>query len=417
MSAFRRPFGRREFLAAFALLVCLGGAAATAAPRIVAVGDVHGDLVGFKAILVEAGVLDRKGAWAGGDTVFVQVGDLIDRGAVSRGVLDFMMALGPEAARRGGTVVSLLGNHEVMNLTGDLRYVVAPNYAEFADADSGRRVEEAWKQVVALRQRRARALGQPEPAVGADEKDAWMKAHPPGYLERQAALGPDGVYGRWIRQRPAVFRAQGTAFLHGGLSPAYAKTSLEELDRRVHEDIAAFDADRKLFVERGLILPFFNLPETTQAVRDELAALDAAAAQSAEDVAFRKAAERFLDWGSWTINSPEGPLWFRGYSQWSDDEGDFEMPSLLDAARVERFVVGHSVPTDGRIRVRFGGAVFLIDSGMLGAPYFPGGRASALELSNGVATAIYVGEGRRAIWPEPAKKVAAVRWSERGAAA
>jgi len=40
-------------------------AAAAAAPRIVAVGDVHGDLAGFKKILVHAGVVDGAGAWAG----------------------------------------------------------------------------------------------------------------------------------------------------------------------------------------------------------------------------------------------------------------------------------------------------------------------------------------------------------------
>src|SRR5436190_10050283 len=87
--------------------------AAAAAPRIVAIGDVHGNLAGFQKILGDVGVVDRTGAWAGGDTVLVQVGDLIDRGPSMRGTLDFVMALEQDAARHGGRVVALLGNHEI----------------------------------------------------------------------------------------------------------------------------------------------------------------------------------------------------------------------------------------------------------------------------------------------------------------
>ncbi len=400
--------------------VVLGLADAAAAPRIVAVGDVHGDMAGFKRILVEAGVLEAAGAWAGGETVLVQVGDLIDRGPSMRGTLDFVMALEPAAAKQGGRVVSLLGNHEILNLTGDLRYVAAANYAEFADAQSEKLRADAWIQVRELRKRRARQLGQPEPPSGAEAREAWLQAHPPGYLEQRAAFAPGGTYGRWLRARPAHFLAQGTAFLHGGLSPALAGTSLEEIERRVHEELATFDADRELFVAEGLILPFFDWPETTGAVREELLALTAAEADAravaeragqsyappAVDTRRREIYERYLDWGSWIINSAEGPLWFRGFGQWSDAEGDARMPLLLSDAGVEHFVVGHTVQKDGRIHSRFGGAVFLIDSGMLAA-YVPGGRGSALEIANGTVSAIYTGEPRQVIWQSPRKAAAA----------
>jgi hypothetical protein len=72
----------------------------------------------------------------------------------------------------------------------------------------------------------------------------------------------------------------------------------------------------------------------------------------------------------------------------------------LSAAGVEHFVVGHTVQEDGRIRVRFGGAVFLIDTGML-ASYVPGGRGSALEIAGGTVSAIYGGEPRQVIWQSP----------------
>jgi hypothetical protein len=414
---------RRRLWACLGFVLCFVAAQAAAASRVVAVGDVHGDLPAFKAILAEAGVVDGSGAWAGGETVLVQLGDLIDRGPSARGTLDFVMALEQAAAKRGGRVVSLLGNHEVMNITGDLRYVAAASYAEFADAGSEKRRAEAWLQVVELRKRRARALGRPEPPSGSDAREAWLAAHPRGFLEHREAFGPSGAYGRWLRARPADFRERGTAFLHGGLSPAFAGMSLEEIDRRVHEDLATFDADRQLFVEEGLILPFYDFAETTRAVREELDALDAAEAAAraaaekagkapaagAENAERRRIYERFLDWGNWTLNAADGPLWFRGYGQWSDAEGDFEMPRLLAAARVEQFVVGHTVQPGGRIRVRFGGAVFLIDTGMVGPPFFPGGRGSALEISDGTVSVIYAGEPRQVVRAAPLKAAAVLR--------
>lgn len=411
---------------ALGVAVCLGlflsTATAAAASRIVAVGDVHGGLAEFKEILVEAGVVEATGAWVGGETVLVQVGDLIDRGPSMRGTLDFVMELEQAASKSGGRVVALLGNHEVMNLTGDLRYVVPANYAEFTNAGSEKRRADAWRQVLALRKRRARKLGQPEPPSGKESREAWLQAHPPGFLEHREAFGHGGRYGRWLRARPALFVSQGTAFLHGGLSPALAGTPLEAIDRRVHEDLATFDADMARFVAEGLILPFFDLQETSQAVREELAALTAAetaaraAAEQAGETHTTPAAnaerravyERFLDWRNWTINSPDGPLWFRGFSQWSDAEGDAEVPRLLSAAGVERFVVGHTVQEDGRIRVRFGGAVFLIDSGLL-ASYAPGGRRSALEIADGTVSAIYAGEPRQVIWQTPRPAASASR--------
>ncbi len=388
------------------LWFALAAAAAGAAPRVVAIGDVHGNLPAFQAILAQAGLVDAGGAWTGGDAVLVQLGDLIDRGPSMRATLDFVMALEGRAASRGGRVVALLGNHEVMNMTGDLRYVAPENYTEFADAGSEKRRTDAWEAVVALRKSRARRLGQPDPPIGPEARRDWLAAHPPGYLEQREAFGPDGAYGRWLRRHSACVLESGSAFLHGGVSPSLAEP-LENLDRRVHEDLAAYDADRKLFVEQGLILPFFDLEETFRALREELAALDASG--TAESGERRKIYQRFLEWDKWTMNSPEGPLWFRGYNAWTDEEVRAQMPRLLAAVHAERFVVAHSVQPDGRIRMRFDGAVFLIDTGMLDARFFPGGRASALELSDGVARAIYPGEPPRILQEAPAKKVAGLR--------
>ena len=75
----------------------------------------------------------------------------------------------------------------------------------------------------------------------------------------------------------------------------------------------------------------------------------------------------------------DGPLWFRGYDQWSEEEGAEHMGKLLEAFQATHIVVGHTVQKGGRIRPRFGDKVFLIDTGMLSS-YYPGGRASAMEI-------------------------------------
>ena len=103
---------------------------------VVAIGDVHGDFDDFVGILQRIGLIDKQNHWAGGKTTFVQTGDLLDRGPKPREVMDLMMALEKEAGQAGGRVVSLLGNHEMMNIMGDLRYVTPENYASFADSNS-----------------------------------------------------------------------------------------------------------------------------------------------------------------------------------------------------------------------------------------------------------------------------------------
>lgn len=107
--------------------------------RIIVVPDVHRDLRKAKACLRAAGCLSKNGgAWIGGATVVVQIGDQIDgqdrSGARPErhrcheatredlGVLRFFNALHEAARKKGGAVYSLVGNHELMNVQGLFQY-------------------------------------------------------------------------------------------------------------------------------------------------------------------------------------------------------------------------------------------------------------------------------------------------------
>jgi hypothetical protein len=183
---------------------------------VVAVADVHGDFDDFVAILQRTGLIDNQNRWTGGKTTFVQVGDLLDRGPKPREVMDLMMALEKGAAQAGGRVVGLLGNHEMMNIMGDLRYVNPVNYARFADGNSEKRQKAAYDEYVKWRGGHASLLAElPQPMELTEAE--WMARHPAGFMEQREAFGPKGEYGEWLRGHAAVDEIEGIIFLHGGI--------------------------------------------------------------------------------------------------------------------------------------------------------------------------------------------------------
>ena len=85
----------------------------------------------------------------------------------------------------------------------------------------------------------------------------------------------------------------------------------------------------------------------------------------------------------------DGPLWYRGLSVENEAMLAGDLTTMLERLQARAIVVGHSVAANGRITTRFGGRVVQIDTGMLGGTFYPGGRASALEIQDGRFVAIY----------------------------
>ena len=113
--------------------------------RIVAVGDVHGRYDQLISILEGTALVDGDSKWVGGKSNLVLCGDLVDRGPDDRAILDLVRRLQEEAKSAGGAVHALLGNHEVMNLIKDLRYVTDGGYAAFAKDERSQDRRDAWK--------------------------------------------------------------------------------------------------------------------------------------------------------------------------------------------------------------------------------------------------------------------------------
>jgi hypothetical protein len=307
--------------------------------RVVAVGDVHGALKPFESILRETKIIDNRRRWIGGRAILVQTGDVLDRGPDSRAVIDLLRKLEPEAARAGGRVVALLGNHEVMRMAHDLRYVSKGEYDAFRSFDSVEMRERAYEAMASQERVKPRPDG--EKFDERAYRRRFEEATPLGYLEMRVGFAPDGDYGKWVLSRPAVATINGVVFVHGGLSPTVAAMGCDAINAQVRTELAA--------IKPGDM----TLQETLAA-------------------------------------GPQGPLWFRGYFLEPLVSGD-DLTAALAALGAKSIVVGHTTSDDRRIRLTHDGRVFQIDTGMLAGEYYPNGVPSALELHGGVATAIYVG--------------------------
>ena len=312
-----------------ALAVDLSSAESRPEPdRIIAIGDLHGDYEAYIDILRRAGLIDKKKRWAGGNVVLVQTGDIADRGPDSLKIIRHIIKLQDQAAKAGGQVLVLTGNHEAMNMTGDFRYVHPGEYKAFKNSKSKKvrdRVFEANRDAILAFYKES----QPE----LDEKQArkaWNAENPLGKFELQWAWSPDGEIGAWAVNNPAVAIIGDSLFVHGGLSPEHRHLSIETINNRAREAL---------------------LEQSDNEAR--------------------------------IINEPNGPLWYRGLIP-----GRYENPEhppleqiekVLDQYDVSRIIIGHTPNVKG-IQAHFGGRLIQIDTGI--AEYY-GGTPSFLRIENG----------------------------------
>jgi hypothetical protein len=210
----------------------------------------------------------------------VQVGDVLDRGPESKNAKDLLIALEEQAGKAGGRVHALIGNHEAMVLTGEYSY---------------------------LHQGEIDTLG--------------------GMESLTRAFSTNGVYGQWIRGHNAAIRINDTVFLHGGLSPFYAKKTL---------------------------------PVLNDAIRRELS-LGSPPADG-------------------TLMASDGPLWSRDLALKKEQAEPPELKEILDAVGASRVVVGHTVQKDG-IQMRCEGKIIMIDVGM--SRTYVGGAPACLLIERG----------------------------------
>ena len=227
-------------LCALAMAATPASAQRQSAPRVVAIGDLHGDYSAWTAIAQAARLIDRSGRWIGGNSTLVQLSDVTDRGPDSLRIIRNLQQLQQQSMTAGGRVVVVLGNHEAMNVFGDLRYTTPGEFAAFADARSRARREQVY---IANRRQLEAAARKDNPKVSPSTvREKWISETPLGWVEHRAAWSPSGVIGRWAVANPAVVKIGDTLFVHGGLSSQYAALGIDEVNRRVAAAMARAEA-------------------------------------------------------------------------------------------------------------------------------------------------------------------------------
>lgn len=162
------------------------------------VSDIHGELDTLQAVLRNARLIDRSGRWTGSRSHLVIAGDMMDRGADVNGVLWFLYGLEPQIERAGGRLVIVLGNHEVMVMLNDLRYVHPK-----------------------------------ELAVSSAHGVTYDRMFDPRL----------SVLGSWLVSKPAAIRIDRVLIAHGGISTDYLPYTLRSLD----DSLAAFTREELFY--------------------------------------------------------------------------------------------------------------------------------------------------------------------------
>lgn len=221
----------------FVLGACSPGPRATAEPeayptrldasaRIVAIGDLHGDLTAARAALSLAGAIDTLDRWIGGELAVVQLGDILDRGDEEEAVFRFLVQLGEQARAAGGAVHVLNGNHELMNAYLDFRYVTEGGFEAFSENG------------------------------GADPADSLLASLDEGQRARAAAFRPGGPLALTLAEHRIAVILGRTLFTHAGVLPEHLDMGLDSMEYAVKVWLSG-DGPQPEWI-RGDISPVWN---------------------------------------------------------------------------------------------------------------------------------------------------------------
>ncbi|XWS53389.1 hypothetical protein CRYUN_Cryun11dG0153200 [Craigia yunnanensis] len=181
--------------------------------RIVAVGDLHGDLDQARCALESADVLssDESSVFVlvteiSYAKVLIQLGDVLDRGDDEIAILSLLRSLDIQAKAKGGAVFQVNGNHETMNVEGDFRYVESGAFDECADfLEYLNHYEYEWDE--AFRQK--------------------------GVIARSVLFRPGGPLACELARHAVVLKVNDWIFGHSGLLPHHVAYGIERMNMEV----------------------------------------------------------------------------------------------------------------------------------------------------------------------------------------
>lgn len=164
--------------------------------EVAAISDIHGQYDIMHQLLTANGVINENGEWNFGTGHLVITGDIFDRGDKVLEIVWFLIDLEKQAEAAGGKVHTLIGNHEWMVLSSDVRYI-----------------HKKYRYVSALFKKQYHLLFQ-----------------------------DDSFIGRWLRSKPIYVKVNGMAFVHGGISEElFNFTDLSDINSIYYDEILSQD--------------------------------------------------------------------------------------------------------------------------------------------------------------------------------
>jgi len=345
---------------------------------VVAIGDIHGAHKQFQALLEELKLIDEQENWTGGKTTLISLGDLLDRGAESRKVIDLVIKLQQQAKSVGGQVIQVLGNHELMVTTGDLEYVSKEEFSAFANKDNSE------ERALLLNDYK---LQHQELSAQAVEDDFNQK-YPLGYIGFVKAFSPEGKYGKWLRSAMPVVKVNDSIFVHGGLSSSLWDLSIENINKTVEEVWEYQDIVQSLTEQN--VLPITNnywnraaylnaeLEKYVLKIKNKNKSKHRNKNKQITPPSWYPDFLRLSELNNSHAFQDTSPMWYRGNVYCHPYSESFSVERILKKLDATRIVVGHT-PLYKNILSRMDNQIVMADTGMLVEVYR--GNATALIIN------------------------------------
>ncbi len=318
----------------------------TGVKRIVAVGDLHGAYEHFVEILIGTDLVDDKLNWIGGKTHLVQIGDVLDRGDKPGEIFDLAIRLEKEAEAAGGRVHMMIGNHEEMNFANTAfdrkGYITTEQFKQFLS-------ENYYLKQVKKFQRKARSSSSLNSTSNGDYKEEWQEIidkcmgvdRSPPRMDYFRNLNK--LYGNWIIEHNVIIKINNIVFVHGGINETFSQWPLKKINVTFRKEL---DDIRTAIIK--------NQPPKIRPFDREL------------------------------YNEPNGPLWYRSLADEESEEFEDDVERILNNLQTNHIVIAHTPQLVGEEEMsKYGGKVWIIDTGI--ADYYRtiGGHISALIIDNG----------------------------------
>lgn len=362
-------------LVAFALLICslifanatTGHAKSiTTDSEVIVIADVHGAYPELTTLLKELKLISSNLDWSGGKTHLVSLGDLVDRGKNSRKVIELMIKLDKQAEKVGGALHQVLGNHEIMLMTGDFRYVSDKEFNVFSDLETKADRDQLliqYKEVFSGKK--------------TDLKNSFNSTFPKGFMGLVRAYSPKGHLGRWLRSKGnTVLKVNENLHVHGGLSLDALKETLGSINKSGRDALADYDQAQEILSKHNI------LSWSTQNFNGLEHLIKLTNNNRLSRKPWYKAANQVLDAHSSILYSNTGPYWYRGNASCPEVFETYTVDFVLNHFDAKRIIIGHT-PKYQRLVSRMKNRVIMADTGML-ASYYQGTASAIISNSDDI---------------------------------